>query len=152
MRTTFRGVVHGRIIELAQEPGLPEGQIVTIAIEAVGETKPPHPTAGEALPPWWLERLEVAPGVVPVRLVVKGTRLEAGALAGLLEGGRTEEDLLRAHPELKPEDIAAVREYAKVPAGLRRSFGAWAEDAEELDRYLKWNRQQRKLDRRGSEE
>ena len=32
--------------------------------------------------------------------------------------------------------------------GLRRAFGAWAEDAEELDAYLELNRQQHKLPRR----
>ncbi|MBX9791237.1 MAG: hypothetical protein K2Y37_20135 [Pirellulales bacterium] len=32
--------------------------------------------------------------------------------------------------------------------GLRRAFGAWAEDAEELDAYLKLNRQQRQIPRR----
>jgi hypothetical protein len=31
--------------------------------------------------------------------------------------------------------------------GLRRAFGGWAEDAEELDAYLEWNRQQRKISR-----
>lgn len=30
---------------------------------------------------------------------------------------------------------------------LRRSAGGWAEDAEDLDRYLEWNRQQRKINR-----
>jgi hypothetical protein len=30
---------------------------------------------------------------------------------------------------------------------LRRAAGAWADDAEELDRYLEWNRQQRKGNR-----
>ena len=32
--------------------------------------------------------------------------------------------------------------------GLRRAAGAWAEDAEELDEFLEWNRQQRKIGRR----
>ncbi|MCI0685130.1 MAG: hypothetical protein L0Y71_23780 [Gemmataceae bacterium] len=32
--------------------------------------------------------------------------------------------------------------------GLRRAFGGWAEDGDELDRYLEWNRQQRKMNRR----
>lgn len=32
--------------------------------------------------------------------------------------------------------------------GIRRSAGAWAEDAAELDRYLEWTRQQRKASRR----
>jgi hypothetical protein len=31
--------------------------------------------------------------------------------------------------------------------GLRRAFGAWADDAGELDKYLQWNRQQRKIGR-----
>ena len=37
----------------------------------------------------------------------------------------------------------------KLPPGegLRRAFGAWAEDAEELDKYLEWARQQRKIGR-----
>ena len=35
--------------------------------------------------------------------------------------------------------------------GLKRAFGAWAEDAEQLDKYLEWNRQQRKRSRRGLE-
>ncbi len=78
MKTNLRGVVHGRTIELAQEPGLPEGQEVTVTIEAV--------------PPSGVQRLQ--PG-----------------------------------------------------EGIRRSAGAWAEDAEELDKYLEWNRQQRKVSR-----
>jgi hypothetical protein len=32
--------------------------------------------------------------------------------------------------------------------GLRRAFGAWAGDAEELDTFLDWNRKQRKAGRR----
>ena len=36
--------------------------------------------------------------------------------------------------------------------GLRRAFGAWASDAEDLDRFLDWNREQRKVGRRGIEE
>jgi hypothetical protein len=31
--------------------------------------------------------------------------------------------------------------------GLRRAFGAWADDSEGLDEYLEWNRQQRKINR-----
>jgi hypothetical protein len=31
--------------------------------------------------------------------------------------------------------------------GLRQAFGAWAEDAAELDEFLEWNRQQRKVGR-----
>ncbi|MBI3118749.1 MAG: hypothetical protein HYZ00_08695 [Candidatus Hydrogenedentes bacterium] len=31
--------------------------------------------------------------------------------------------------------------------GLKRSFGAWAEDAEAVNQYLEWNRRQRKMGR-----
>lgn len=59
---------------------------------------------------------------------------------------------IRAYPELTAGDVAALRNYARWPVGLRRSFGAWADEAEELDKFLDWNRQQRKLDRRGMDE
>jgi len=42
---------------------------------------------------------------------------------------------------------AADEEILPTGEGLRRAFGAWAEDAEELDRYLAWNREQRKVSR-----
>ena len=32
--------------------------------------------------------------------------------------------------------------------GLQRAFGAWAGDAEELDKFLEWNRERRKVGRR----
>ena len=36
-------------------------------------------------------------------------------------------------------------EGTRIPGdGLRRAFAAWADDAEDLDKYLDWNRQQRK--------
>ena len=78
--TIFTGTVHGRTIELDHEPGLPEGQQVTVT---------------------------VLPAAVP--------------------------------PSLPPGE------------GLRRSAGAWADDAKELDEYLEWSRQQRKQGRRGLE-
>lgn len=41
-----------------------------------------------------------------------------------------------------------AKEESRPPGeGLRQSFGAWEDDADELDRYLEWNRQQRKVGR-----
>ena len=74
-RTVLTGVIHGRTIELEQEPGLPDGQQVTVVLRPKNE--------------------QLAPG-----------------------------------------------------EGIRRSFGGWAEDAIQLDEFLEWNRQQRKLGRR----
>ena len=73
----FKGVVHGKTIELDQAPGLPDGQEVKVTVE---------PMAGSC--------------------------------------------------KLQPGE------------GIRRSAGAWADDAEELDKFLEWNRQRRKIGRR----
>ncbi len=74
----FKGVVHGKTIELERDPGFPDGQEVSVTVRP-----PAH--ARQKLPPG---------------------------------------------------------------EGLRRSAGAWADDIEGLDRYLEWNREQRKRGRR----
>jgi len=71
-----KGVVHGKTIELEREPGLPDGQEVTVTVEPAGQRK------------------------------------------------------------------------LALGEGLRRSAGAWADDIDGLDKYLEWNRQQRKRGRR----
>jgi len=74
--SALKGVVHGKTVELESDPGLPEGQHVTVTL-------------------------------LPLPL-----------------------------------------DQSHIPGeGLRRAFGAWAEDANALDEYLEWNRQQRKLGR-----
>ncbi len=75
-KSRVRGAIRGRTVVLNEDPGLPEGSVVTVTWD------PPPPSDDEKL------------------------------------------------------------------STLRRLAGAWAEDAEELDRYLEWNRQQRKLPRR----
>ncbi len=68
------------------------------------------------------------------------------------EAGLPDAELQRRYPNLTAADIAAVRQFASVPTGLRHSFGAWADDSDELDKFLEWNRQQRHQDRRGAGE
>lgn len=138
--TILKGVIHGRTIELDREPELPDGQAVSIQVQP------------EEAPPEWLERFTVNPSVALGKLLIKGTRLRVEDLVRLAEEGRSNEELVRMHPELTAEDADAVRQYAKVPAGLRSAFGGWAEDAEELDHYLDWTRQNRKHKRRESGE
>lgn len=70
----IRGIAHGKMIELEQDSGLPEGQSVLVVVRP-------------------------------------------------------------------------VKEQQNLIEGLMRSFGAWADDAEGLDEYLEWNRQQRKKSR-----
>jgi hypothetical protein len=71
--SVLKGVIHGKTIELEHEPGLPDGQSVSII--------------------------------------------------------------------LRPEEARSGDE------GLRRAFGAWADDAQELDEFMERVRQDRKTDR-----
>ena len=146
---TIHGVIHGKTIELDREPGLDDGQEVSVEIRPIVReaTQTDQPA-----PPWWLEQLDVDPTVRRGKFVVKGTTLLADALVDQLDIGKTDSELLRAHPELTPTAVAALREYAKLPIEMRRSFGAWAEDSEELDEYLEWTRQHRKVSRRSIED
>lgn len=71
-----------------------------------------------------------------LRGIVHGKTIELEDAPGLPDG---QEVSVMIHP---------VQEERLAPGeGLRRSFGAWADEAEELDRYLEWNRQQRKIGR-----
>jgi uncharacterized protein (DUF433 family) len=139
---TIHGVIHGKTIELDREPGLDDGQEVSVEIRPIVReaTQTDQPAS-----PWWLEQLDVDPTVRRGQFVVKGTTLLADALVDQLDIGKTDSELLQAHPELTPTAVAALREYAKLPIEMRRSFGAWAEDSEELDEYLEWTRQHRRV-------
>ena len=127
---TIHGVIHGKTIELDSEPGLDHGQEVSVEIRPImreaAQTDQPEL-------PWWLEQLDVDPTVRRGKFVVTGTTLLADALVDRLEARKTDSELLQAHPELTPTPVAALREYAMLPIEMRRSFGAWAEDSEELD-------------------
>ncbi len=149
---TTIGVVHGKTIELESDPGLPDGQAVAVTIERVA-TAPAAPTPSD-IPPVesWMDRLVFDRAVHPLGRVVKRTNLLAQALVAELEQGPSDDEMLKAHPELVKEDLLALRIYALAPAGLRQAFGGWAEDAEELDKYLEWTRQQRKIGRREIED
>jgi uncharacterized protein (DUF433 family) len=146
--TTIQGVIHGKTIELQDEPGLPDGQPVAVTIQRIerisAERRPDHVAAVES----WMDHLVFDASVLPGERIVKGTRLAAEDLVAELQLGRTDDEIQRAHPELSMSDVEALRHYAQAPIGPRRSFGAWAEDAEELDRYLEWTREQRKAKRR----
>lgn len=142
---TIQGVIHGRTIELETEPGLPDGQTVSVDIRPAATST----AAAEQASPWWLERLEVNPGLRRGKFAVKGTRVLVDPLVEAIEAGRSGHDLLREHPEMTQQDLDAVREYAKVPPAMRRSFGAWADEAEELDAYLDVTRKDREATARG---
>ncbi len=97
-----------------------------------------------------------------LRGVIRGRTIELDQEAGLPDGQEvavTVEPVTKWIP-LRPgvfvsEEASrrwdeAWAEVKDLPPGegLRRAFGAWAEDAEEVDRFLEWTRAQRKLERR----
>jgi hypothetical protein len=49
----MKGIVHGKVIELEQEPGLPDGQEVSITLQPIHSGARPGPTvASPNLPRW----------------------------------------------------------------------------------------------------
>ncbi len=96
----------------------------------------------------------------PIRGIVHGKTIELETEPGLPDGQQVavtmemvgestvttnllpETDAHRRWREAKAEVAKLTREEC-----FERSFGGWAEDAEELDEYLEWNRQQRKIGR-----
>lgn len=150
--TALKGVVHGSVIELDRDLGLPDGQPVSVTLE-FATILPPGPIPDD-LPrsERWLDRLVFDSSVLPGVRIVKGTNLAADSLLTEIEQGASDGALRQAYPQLTAQDVEALREYARVPDGIRRTAGAWAEDADELDEYLAWARQQRKVGRRELDE
>jgi uncharacterized protein (DUF433 family) len=141
---TIQGVIHGKTIELESAPGFPDGQPVSVDIRPT----PRQASSPQPALPWWLERLDIDPAVSRGKFVVKGTRVLADSLVDELTVGRSDQELLQMHPELTQNDLDAMREYADVPTAMRRSFGACADEAEDLDRYIELTRQDRHATRR----
>ena len=146
--TMLKGIVHGKTIEFERDLGLPDGEEVRVTLQRAGP--PPAEETSEDLPraELWADRLIFDSSVLPGERIVKGTTLAAEALVAELEQGQGDEEMLGAHPELTREDVTALRVYARVPVGFRLSFGAWAEDGEELDRYIESVYQRRRVQQR----
>ncbi|MEK7257975.1 MAG: DUF433 domain-containing protein [Bacteroidota bacterium] len=61
---------------------------------------------------WW-NLIEVNPKIMMGKPVIKGTRLTVEMILEELSAGSTMEDLLEAHPRLKPEHIFAAIGFQK---------------------------------------
>ena len=59
-----------------------------------------------------IDRIEVNPGVMMGKPVIRGTRIPVELLLRKLGEGATEDDLLDAYPRLTREDIRAAMTYA----------------------------------------
>ena len=60
------------------------------------------------------EGIEINPGVMLGKPVIRGTRIPVELILRKLGEGATEQDLLDAYPNLKPGDIRAAMTYAAV--------------------------------------
>lgn len=76
-----------------------------------------------------------------LRGVIHGKTIELDNETGLPDGQRVK---ITVQPVFGDEKLIGRLAPGE---GIRRSAGAWADGAEELDKYLAWNRQQRKASR-----
>ncbi len=77
---------------------------------------------------------------IALKGVINGRTIELEREAGFPDG---QEVSVSVEPVLS----AASPTTPEAHAALLRAAGAWVDDAEELDRYLEWNRHQRKGNR-----
>ena len=59
-----------------------------------------------------LQRITRDPAVMGGRPCIRGMRVTVGTILGLLAAGRTNEEILQAHPYLEADDIRAALSYA----------------------------------------
>lgn len=65
--------------------------------------------------------IEQRPDVMMGKPVIKGTRLTVEHLLECLGAGWSEQDLLAAHPRLRPEHLRAAQAYAAAYLALERT-------------------------------
>jgi uncharacterized protein (DUF433 family) len=58
------------------------------------------------------ERIEINPGIMFGKPVIKGTRITVEHILRKLAGGMTAEEIIKDHPHLKLKDILAAQEFA----------------------------------------
>lgn len=59
-----------------------------------------------------IERITFDPRVMGGKACIRGLRVTAGTLVGLMAAGESRERILEAYPYLEPEDIDAALAYA----------------------------------------
>lgn len=68
----------------------------------------------------WRERIELKPGVMLGKPVVKGTRITVELLLDRLSDGWSENDLLESFPSLSREDIRAAYAFGSEASSMRQ--------------------------------
>jgi uncharacterized protein (DUF433 family) len=57
-------------------------------------------------------RVETDPDIMMGKPVIRGTRITVEHILRMFGAGHSEESVLQAHPQLKPEDVRAAQNYA----------------------------------------
>jgi uncharacterized protein (DUF433 family) len=60
------------------------------------------------------DRIVVDPNVCSGKPTIRGTQIMVKNILGMVAGGYTREQILKAYPELAPDDVAAAIEYANL--------------------------------------
>ena len=58
------------------------------------------------------DHIEVNPQIMFGKPVIKGTRVTVELVLQKLAGGMTQDEIIKDHPNLKPEDIRAAQQFA----------------------------------------
>ena len=71
------------------------------------------------------DRIVTDPLILAGKPTIKGTRISVELIMELLDGGRSEADIIRMYSHIASEDIQACREYAAT--GAKLSNVTWTE-------------------------
>lgn len=61
-----------------------------------------------------INRISIDPQICHGQACIKGTRIPAHQIVGMLANGDTFDSLLKAYPTITPEDIRACLKYAAI--------------------------------------
>lgn len=64
-------------------------------------------------------RITINPAVMDGRPCIRGLRFPVSRVLGLLASGQSQDEILRNHPDLEPDDLKAAMEYAAALADER---------------------------------
>ena len=68
--------------------------------------------------PIWQDRIVTDPLILAGKPTIKGTRISVELIMELLDGGRSEADIISRYSHITLKDIQACREYAATGAKL----------------------------------
>jgi len=63
-----------------------------------------------------LDRITVDPNMCHGKPIIRGMRWPVASLLDLMASGMSSEEILADHPELEPDDLRAVLEFAAIQA------------------------------------